>query len=143
MTGRLVRLVVALLGLAAAAYGAVLLLPSVLARPWPLLGWLVAGPVLHDAVIAVVVACAAVLLRRVLPAPVATPVAVGLLLTGLLWMLAVPLLWRAYGQVPLPGLHDRPVLPGLLVGLAVIWGVVGLAAAYRHLRARARSRARS
>ncbi|ALG06448.1 hypothetical protein [Kibdelosporangium phytohabitans] len=77
--------------------------------------WFLAGPVLHDLVLAPVVG----LLGLVLKGPVKT----GAVVSGILVLIAVPLLWQP--QVPVnPGLHDRNYWLGLAVSLGVVWSFV-------------------
>lgn len=83
--------------------------------------FLFAGPVLHDAVLAPLVALSGLLLARLVPASWRGTVATGLAATGVLLLISVPLLWRPHPAQPNPGLQDRPYLPGLLVFLAVLW----------------------
>ena len=92
--------------------------------------WFIAGPIINDGLVAPVVGIVGLALRGVLPRPWRGPVAVGLVLTGVLTLLSVPLLWRPYGTAVNPGLHDRDYGTGLAIALGVVWvGVllVGLA----------------
>jgi hypothetical protein len=55
-------------------------------------------------------------------------VRVGGALTGVLVLLAVPLLWRPFAGPPNPGLNDRDYLVGLLVATGAVWlGVAAVA----------------
>jgi hypothetical protein len=116
------RWVFAIAGVAALAWGAVLL--------WDLAArhdaiqvafWFAGGPVVHDALVAPVV---------------------GLVLSGVLALLTVPLVWRPYGVAVNPGLHDRNYLLGLAVALGVVWLAVAAAVLIRHKTNAARGRAR-
>jgi hypothetical protein len=49
---------------------------------------------------------------------------VGVVLSAVLTLLAVPLLWRPVGVVTNPGLHDRDYGIWLAVALGVVWAVV-------------------
>ena len=133
------RPLLAVAGLALLAYGGVL--------AWEFAGsrtvnavqgaaWFLGGPVLHDGLVAPVVGLAGLGLTRVLPRPWRAPVAAGLALTGVLTLLALPLLWRPFGVVTNPGLHDRDYGTGLAVALGVVWVAVVAAGAVRHHRAR-------
>ncbi|MET1075635.1 MAG: hypothetical protein ABWY11_23505 [Umezawaea sp.] len=121
------RWVIGALGIGLLGWGAVLLVPVAFDSPLTLGGWLVGGPILHDAVLAPLVGVAGVLIARVLPKPWRAPVGAGLVVSGLLVVLAVPYLWRAYSGPVTPGLHDRPYPAGLLIALAVVWVVVAVA----------------
>ncbi len=135
------RLLLILPGLGALVWGAVLFAEYALpVRPdvFGTLGWLVGGTLVHDVLLAPVVGVAGFLLSRFLPDPWRTPVKAGAVLTGVLTLLAIPLLWRPYGGPQNPGLHDADTATGLLVTLAVIWlGVL----AFRPLMAVVRRRA--
>ena len=125
------RVLLALPGLAALAWGVVLFAEYALPlRPdvFGTVGWLVGGPILNDAVIAPLTALLGLTLARVLPPPWKTPVVTGTVLTGVLAILAFPLLWRPYGTAPMPGLHDGNPTLGLTLTLAAVWLAVVLTA---------------
>ncbi|RSN31750.1 hypothetical protein DL990_17445 [Amycolatopsis sp. WAC 01416] len=118
------RLLLFLPGLGALAWGAVLfskyafpLRPDVFGT----LGWLVGGPLVHDVLLAPVVGAVGFALSRFLPERAQTPVKTGAVLTGVLTLVALPLLWRPFGGAANPGLHDADTVTGLLVSLAVVW----------------------
>ncbi|OXM51915.1 hypothetical protein [Amycolatopsis alba] len=118
------RLLLFLPGLGALAWGAVLfaeyafpLRPDVFGT----LGWLAGGPLAHDLLLAPLVGAAGFALSRFLPERWQTPVKTGAVLTGVLTLLAFPLLWRPFGGAENPGLHDADTVTGLLVTLAVVW----------------------
>jgi hypothetical protein len=122
---RTVRTLLVLLGTAAAAYGGWLVWPDRTAA-W---AWLLGGPVLHDAIVAPLVALAGLLLVRVLPRRATRGwVAAGLAVTATLLLIAVPLLWRPHRAAPNPGLQDRDYLAGLAVWLGALWAGVLLGA---------------
>ncbi|WP_410648371.1 hypothetical protein [Amycolatopsis sp. cmx-4-54] len=128
------RLLLFLPGLAALAWGAVLfseyafpLRPDVFGT----LGWLVGGPLAHDLLIAPLVGAVGFTLSRFLRERWKTPVKTGAVLTGVLTLLAFPLLWRPFGGARNPGLHDADTVTGLLVTLAVVWLGVLVAALIR------------
>jgi hypothetical protein len=132
---KLARVLLALPGLAALAWGVVLfagyalpLRPDVFAAA----GWLVAGPLVNDGVVAPLTAVLGVGLSRLLPKPWKTPVITGTVITGVLAIVAFPLLWRPYGTPPSPGLHDGNPALGLLLTLAAVWLLVALAALRPH-----------
>jgi len=104
--------------------------------------WFAGGPVVHDAVVAPLVGLAGVVLARTLPARAKVPVAVGLGLSGVLVLLAIPLVWRPYGVAENPGLHDRDYLLGLGIALGVVWLAVAASVGLRHKTDAARGRAR-
>jgi hypothetical protein len=133
------RVLLALPGLAALAWGVVLFADYALPlRPdvFGTVGWLVSGPILNDAIIAPLTALAGITLARLLPSPWKTPVVTGTVLTGVLLILAFPLLWRPYGTAPMPGLHDGNPVLGLTLTLAAVWLAVALTALRHHLTPR-------
>jgi hypothetical protein len=113
-----VRVAVGMLGLAALVWGGVLAIE--LPEQVSVATWFVAGPLAHDLLIAPVVAALGVLVARTLTPAWRAPVATGGTLTGVLIVLAIPLLWRSGGPVN-PGLHDRDYPVGLAAALALIW----------------------
>jgi hypothetical protein len=86
-------------------------------------GWLLGGPLLHDVVIAPTVGLFGLAASRAVPRAWKTPVVVGSVLSGVLAILAVPLLWRTYGAPTPPGPH-KDAGTGLLISLAVVWAAV-------------------
>jgi hypothetical protein len=131
------RWFLALTGLALLAYGAVLAWDFATSRTVNAVqgaAWFIGGPLVHDGLVAPVVGLVGLGLGRVLPAPWRAPVVAGLVLTGVLTLLGVPLLWRPFGGATNPGLHDRDYGTGLAIALGVVWAVVilvGLAQQYR------------
>jgi hypothetical protein len=120
---RVARVVLMVAGLAGLAWGAVLLAGFAVPAPGQALvaaGWLLGGPVVHDAVIAPVSGLAGLAVARLAPPRWRLPLTVGLVVGVVLALLAVPLLWRAYGTAPLPGLHDRDPVPRLVITFAVL-----------------------
>jgi hypothetical protein len=100
--------------------------------------WFVGGPIVHDVVVAPVVGIGGLALARVVPAGWRVPVAVGAVLSGVLVLLAVPVLWRPFGVSTNPGLHDANYVLGLGVALGVVWlGVLVSGAIGRIARNRA------
>jgi hypothetical protein len=121
------RTLLALAGLAMLGYGAVLAWDFGTSRTVNAvqgLAWFVGGPLVHDGLVAPAVGLVGLVLARVLPAPLRTPVAVGVVLTAVLTLLAIPLLWRPYYVATNPGLHDRDYGTGLLIALGIVWVVV-------------------
>ncbi|WP_037317582.1 hypothetical protein [Amycolatopsis orientalis] len=118
------RLLLFLPGLGALAWGAVLFAEYAFplrADVFGTLGWLAGGPLVHDLLIAPLVGVVGLALSGVLPDRWKTPVKTGAVLTGVLTLLAVPLLWRPFGGATNPGLHDSDTGTGLLVTLGVVW----------------------
>ncbi|WP_037369369.1 hypothetical protein [Amycolatopsis orientalis] len=136
------RILLALPGLAALAYGIVLFLDYA-APAWPdslpTLLWIGGGPIVNDAVFAPVAGVVGLLLARLLPQPWRGPVQVGAVLTAVLGFVAFPLLWRVYGVPPKPGLHDGNAWLGLLATLAVVWSAVLVVSMVRIVRVRHRA----
>ncbi|RSM42454.1 hypothetical protein DMA12_21280 [Amycolatopsis balhimycina DSM 5908] len=125
------RALLALPGLAALAWGVVLFAEYALPlRPdvFGAVGWIVGGPILNDAVVAPLTALLGVVLARVLPPPWKAPVVAATVITGVLAILAFPLLWRPYGTPPMPGLHDTSPALGLALTVATVWLVAILTA---------------
>ncbi|MDG4786951.1 hypothetical protein O7626_13600 [Micromonospora sp. WMMD1102] len=132
-TIRVARTVLIGLGLAAAAYGV-----TVLPRPGPLLPWLLAGPLLHDLLVAPLVGLVGLALGRLVPdRATRARIGTGLAVTATLLLIAVPLLWRPAPGPANPGLQDRNYLLQLGIWLAVLWG--GLAIGHRLRRGAART----
>lgn len=90
--------------------------------------WLVAGVVLHDAVLAPVTILTAVVTTRLLPAAWRAPVAAGAIVLGSVTLLAIPVLGR-YGAKPdNPTLLDRDYLAGWLAVAGLTCAGVAVAA---------------
>jgi hypothetical protein len=128
------RVLLALPGLAALAWGVMLLVQ--LAFPldpdsYSVAEWLVAGPLAHDAVLAPIVGVIGFGLSRVTSRAWRGPVMAGAVFSGVLGLLAVPLLWRRFGTPPSPGLHDGDSVAGLLWTLAAVWTAVLLTGVVR------------
>ena len=116
-----VRAVVGLLGMAAAAYGAVLLLGLDGADLLDTVLWMAGGVVLHDAVVAPLTVLATVLLVRVVPASWRTSLTVGLVVLLGVTATAVPVLGRFGARSDNPTLLDRDYTGGwLLLAAAVL-----------------------
>lgn len=125
------RVLLVVSGLAALVWGAMLfaeyalpLRPDVLGT----LGWLIGGPILNDALLAPLTTVTGLLLSRLAPPIWKTPIIAGTIATGVLALLAFPLLWRPYGTPPSPGLHDGNPILGLAGTVATVWFLVVLAA---------------
>jgi hypothetical protein len=130
-----VRALLGVLGTAVMAYGGWLMLPQVTPDNLRSLGgWFALGPVAHDLLLAPVVALAGLTVARVLPRPWRTTVTAGLVATGVLVLVGLPVLTRPMAAPPNPGLDDRAYLPGLLVFLAVMWALLLAVTALSTLR---------
>jgi hypothetical protein len=126
------RWVIGALGVVMGLWGAVLVLPLVSVD---LVLWFVAGPIAHDVLLAPLFAGFGLLIARWVPKPWRAAVQVGGTFTGVLVLLAVPLLWRPFAGGPNPGLVDRDYPVGLLVAVAVTWlGVLAATLVQRHKR---------
>lgn len=131
------RIAFALIGLALLGYGALLTWDFATASTRNTLqgvAWFVGGPVLHDAVAAPVVGVIGVLLTRYVPVAWRAPIGVGAVLSGVLTVLAIPLLWRPFGVATNPGLHDRDYGTGFAIALGVVWVAVLAVGGYRQWR---------
>jgi hypothetical protein len=135
----LVRTALVALGVLLAARGLWLLKAEL--RPFSnalsIAKWLVAGPLLHDLVVAPAVAITALLVTSKAPPHWRVPVLTGLAASGVLALIAVPVLLRPSAGPPNPGLTDHRNVLGLVITLAVICVIVGAAgiAAKGHDRA--------
>lgn len=122
------RTLLALTGLALLAYGAVLAWEFGTSRTINAvqgIAWFVGGPIVHDGFVAPLVGVVGLLLTRFVAPSWRAPVVVGVVLSAVLTLLAIPLLWRPFYVVTNPGLHDRDYGVGLLIALGVVWvGVV-------------------
>jgi hypothetical protein len=133
-----IRVATFVAGLAAAAYGIRFLLERGWANLEAALTWLVAGVVLHDAVLAPVVLGVAWGAQRLLGRRRLGPWAVGLVLLGPLTLLAVSVLGRFGARADNPTLLDRNYWGGWsLVVVAVCIGI--LVGWYAGRRGRART----
>ncbi|SDS37773.1 hypothetical protein SAMN04488570_1746 [Nocardioides scoriae] len=131
-----VRAVVGLLGLAAAAYGAVLLLGLDGADLLDTVLWMAGGVVLHDAVVAPLTVLATVLLVRVVPASWRTSLTVGLVVLLGVTATAVPVLGRFGARSDNPTLLDRDYTGGwLLLAAAVLLLALVVPVVARRVRA--------
>jgi hypothetical protein len=132
---RATRIVLAAAGAALVGYGGWLLWPQVPAAAT----WLIAGPVLHDAVVAPLVAVTGLALGRLLPGRVWRRwTTAGLALTATLLLIAAPLMWRPHPAPPNPGLQDRDYATGLAIWLAALWAGVLAGAIVSRRRSRRR-----
>ena len=75
---------------------------------------------------------AALAIVGLVPPPARAPVAAGGLASGVLVLLALPLLWRPFGVATNPGLHDGDYVLAAAVALGVVW--LGALILVRHKR---------
>ena len=133
----MIRVLLALSGLALLAYGAVLAWEFATSRTVNAVqgtAWFVGGPLIHDGVVAPAVGLTGLVLTRIVPKTWRGPVTAGVVLSGVLTLVAIPLLWRPYGTAVNPGLHDRDYGVALAVTLGVVWLTVGTLGLVRHIR---------
>jgi hypothetical protein len=123
---RTARILLALPGLAALVWGAVLAVQFGLHSfrdGRSAVEFLIGGTLANDAIVAPVVGLAGLAISRFVGPAWRTPVRVGAAVSGVLALIAVPALWRVTPAVN-PGLDDRNYGAGLLIALAVVWVVV-------------------
>lgn len=96
--------------------------------------WLVAGVVLHDAVLALVTLALGALAVRLVPSAARAPVAVGFVVLGTATLFAVPVLGRFGARPDNPTLLDRNYWAGWLVLAGLTALAVVLAALVRSRR---------
>jgi hypothetical protein len=133
-----IRVLLAISGLALLAYGAVLTWDFATSRTVNAVqgaAWFLAGPLIHDGVVGPAVGITGLVLTRIVPQPWRTPVITGVVLSAVLTLVAIPLLWRPYGTAVNPGLHDRNYGAGLAIALGTVWVAVIIAGVVRQLRA--------
>jgi hypothetical protein len=126
-----VRVVVGLLGVAAAAYGAVELLDLGLDNLRAAVTWLVAGVLLHDAVLAPLTLGLWFVASRARRGRIPGPVVVGAVVFGTVTVVAIPLLGRFGARTDNPTLLDRNYLLGWLVLATLTMIIVAVAVASR------------
>jgi hypothetical protein len=103
---------------------------------------MVGGPLLHDALVAPLVALVGLTLSRLVTDQVRRAwITAGLAATATLLLIAVPLMWRPAPAPPNPGLQDRDYPLELTTALAVLWTVIMIiVTSVRVLTRRARDR---
>ncbi|GAA4008216.1 hypothetical protein GCM10022247_33030 [Allokutzneria multivorans] len=114
------RWVIGAVGVACGLWGAWLALPLI---SWSFVVWLASGPLVHDVLVAPIVGGVGLLVYHACPPRWADLIAAGLATSGVLGLIALPLLW-APNAPSNPGLHDRDYGLGLLAALGVVWLVV-------------------
>lgn len=141
----MIRALLALSGLALLAYGGLLTWEFATSRTVNAVqgtAWFIGGPLIHDGVIAPAVGLTGLLLTRIVPKPWRTPVTIGATLSGVLALVAIPLLWRPFGTAVNPGLHDRNYGAALAITLSAVWLAVAAAGMARHIRSTRSTRIR-
>ena len=116
------RVVLGILGLAAMAYGGLLLFRRLSVDLLDSAIWLGGGVVAHDFVLAPIVIGLALLVIARLPDVARAPVTVGVIVLGSVTLVAVPVLGRFGASPGNPTLLDRDYVTGWLVlaGLTVV-----------------------
>ncbi|RZU30401.1 hypothetical protein [Blastococcus saxobsidens] len=127
-------------GLAAVAWGVAGLLGAGDRVPLPAWAvWFLGSALLHDVVIAPLVVLVGALLARLLPRPARAPIAVGLVVCGVLTLVALPFALDP-GGVPEPGFLPQDYSRNLLLLVA---GTLAVAGTWAAVRTRRRSRGRA
>lgn len=116
----MIRALTLVAGVAATAYGGWQLAQRGWANFEAAATWLVAGVVLHDAVLAPLTIAACWLALRLVRADRLAPWATGLVLLGPLTLLAVPVLGRFGARPDNPTLLDRPYWAGWSAVVVVV-----------------------
>ena len=118
------RLLLGVLGVAVAAYGAWLLLQEDLSDLVDTAVWLAGGVVLHDFLLVPLTLLLGVALIRLMPANLRAPVAGGLVVLGTVTLMAVPVLGGWGANADNPTILDRNYPAGWLVVAGVTTLVV-------------------
>jgi hypothetical protein len=135
------RLLIGLLGVAATAYGAWLLLAEDPADLVHAAVWLVAGVVLHDFVLVPLTLAAGWVAARLLPPSLRGRAVAGLVVLGTLTLVAVPVLGGWGANTDNPTILDRDYLAGwsvvaAVIGVAVVTSVLVSGGTWRRGRPR-------
>jgi hypothetical protein len=129
-----IRLGLAGVGLAVAAYGARLLLADGLDDLASTLKWLVGGVIVHDGILAPATIGVVFVASRFLPAWARGPATGGLVVLGTVTIAAVPVLGRFGARADNPTLLDRNYVGGWLVFVGLVAVGVAVAAVVRRYR---------
>jgi hypothetical protein len=125
------RIALAACGLAAGAYGLVLLIQTGLANIAHTVPWLIGGVVADDAVVAPATIVVAVLAARLVPRWLRGPATVGVVVLGSLTLIAVPVLGGFGTQPDNATVLDRDYTAGWLAVAAVTAAGVAVGAVLR------------
>lgn len=128
------RVVLGIVGLAAMAYGGLLLVRRLSVDLLDSALWLGGGVLVHDAVLAPVVLALALLVIPRLPEVARAPVTVGAIVLGSVTLVAVPVLGRFGASPGNPTLLDRDYVTGWLVLAALTLAGVAVAVVVRRSR---------
>ena len=129
------RVVIAIIGTAFAAYGGWLALSRQDVGQLIEVGlWLAAGVIAHDGVVAGLVLVVALLGRRLLPSAAQAPATIALIVWGSTSLAVLPVLGRFGARSDNPTLLDRPYLTSWLALTAATVVVVVLVSAWRARR---------
>lgn len=125
---RAIRVLVALLGVGSAAYGATLLLDLGTDNLVATLAWVVGGVALHDGLVAPLTVVVGVALVRLTKGRTPAPVVVGIVVLGTVTVAAVPVLGRFGARADNATLLDRSYVGGWLAfaGLTAVVVLVAL-----------------
>jgi hypothetical protein len=131
---RFARLAIGGCGLAALAYGVVLMAETGWQNVARTLVWLVGGVLVHDGALAPATIALVVIGSRLLPRWLGGPAAIGLVVLASLTLLAIPVLGRFGARPDNPTLLDRDYRAGWLVVAGAVLASVAVAAAWRRRR---------
>ncbi|HET6167364.1 MAG TPA: hypothetical protein VFE07_11100 [Marmoricola sp.] len=133
---RATRLLVGLLGLGAAAYGAKLLLDLGVDNLVATLEWVVGGVAIHDGLVAPLCVVLGAVLVRLTRGRAPAPVVVGAIVLGTVTIAAVPVLGRFGARADNPTLLDRSYVAGWwwFAGLTVLLVLVAVLVERRRAR---------
>ncbi|WP_330232319.1 hypothetical protein OHA40_07385 [Nocardia sp. NBC_00508] len=129
----IVRILLALAGVALMCYAITLLLDFATGDLLSIALWFAAGILLHDAVLAPLSAIVGVGARRILPRAWWAAAACGAVCTVALVLIAIPVLGRGHAVPDNPTVLDRNYPVGLAIILTIIWLLV-LATTAQHRR---------
>ncbi|GAA1853587.1 hypothetical protein [Asanoa iriomotensis] len=123
----MIRLAFLVAGVGALGYGCWLLVPQLTTT----VPWLIAGPIVHDLVVAPLLAGVGLILTR---ARVGAAVRTALMVTATLALIAVPLVWRPSAAPDNPGLQNRDYPRDLALWLTALWAALAVSWLLRRRR---------
>ena len=88
--------------------------------------WLIGGLLVHDLLVAPLVFATGMVLRRALPARYRATVHAALILSAVFVLASIPVLGRFGASEDNPSALPRNYTAGLLIMLAIVWGVTAL-----------------